>query len=150
MLEIRPAEPAELPAIERLLGAAQLPLAGVREALPHFLIARQDGRMVGVIGMEVLGGLGLVRSAAVEPGSRGTGVGRALVERVLAEAASYRIRELYLLTTTAERWFTRFGFRHVDRADVPGPVRSTVEFREACPESAAVMMREIERRREGR
>ncbi|HEU5050616.1 MAG TPA: arsenic resistance N-acetyltransferase ArsN2 [Gemmatimonadales bacterium] len=150
MLEIRPAESTDLPAIERLLEASRLPLAGVREALPHFLIARQDGRMVGVIGMEVLGGLGLVRSAAVEPGSRGTGVGRALVERVLAEAASYRIRELYLLTTTAERWFTRFGFRHVERADVPEPIRSTVEFREACPESAAVMMREIERRREGR
>ena len=50
----------------------------------------------------------------------------------------------------SERVFTRFGFRHVDRGAVPEPIRSSAEYRELCPASAAVMMREIERRREGR
>ena len=100
--------------------------------------------------VKILGDETDVATAAVDLGLRGTGIGRALVERVLAEAASYRVREVYLLTNTAERWFTRFGFRHVDRGDVPEPIRSTAEYRELCPASAAVMMREIERRREGR
>jgi amino-acid N-acetyltransferase len=149
-LEIRPARDADLPAIEALLSASQLPTEGVREAIPQYLTAWLDGRLAGVIGLEMHDGFGLLRSAAVDLGARGTGVGRALVERVLAEAASYRVREVYLLTTTAERWFARFGFRHVDRGDVPGPIRSSAEYRELCPSSAAVMRREIERRREGR
>jgi amino-acid N-acetyltransferase len=149
-LEIRPARPADLPAMEALLDVSRLPVDGVRDALPQFLTAWQDGRLAGMAGLEVHDGFGLLRSAAVDIGSRGTGIGRALVERVLAEAASYRVREVYLLTNTAERWFSRFGFRHVDRGDVPEPIRSTAEYRELCPASAAVMMREIERRREGR
>ncbi|HEX6644322.1 MAG TPA: arsenic resistance N-acetyltransferase ArsN2 [Gemmatimonadales bacterium] len=149
-LEIRPARDADLPAIEALLTASRLPTDGVREALQQYLTAWQDGRLAGVVGLEMHDGFGLLRSAAVDLGARGTGVGRALVERVLAEAASYRVREVYLLTTTAERWFSRFGFRHVDRGDVPEPIRSSAEYRELCPGSAAVMMREIERRREGR
>ena len=149
-LEIRPARPADLPAMEALLSDSRLPVDGVRDALPQFLTAWQDGKLAGMVGLEVYDGFGLLRSAAVDLGSRGTGIGRALVERVLAEAASYRVREVYLLTTTAERWFSRFGFRHVDRGDVPEPIRSSTEYRELCPASAAVMMREIERRREGR
>ena len=149
-LEIRPARNTDLPAIEALLEASRLPVSGVRETLPQFLTAWQDGRLAGVVGLEVHDGYGLLRSAAVDLGARGTGVGRALVERVLAEASSYRVREVYLLTTTAERWFSRFGFRHADRGDVPEPIRSTAEYKELCPASAAVMMREIERRREGR
>lgn len=149
-LEIRPARSADLPAMEGLLRASHLPVEGVGEELPHFLTAWQDGRLAGMVGLEVHDGFGLLRSAAVDIGSRGTGIGRALVERVLAEAASYRVREVYLLTNTAERWFTRFGFRHVDRGDVPEPIRATAEYRELCPASAAVMVREIERRREGR
>jgi len=149
-VEIRPAAESDLPAIESLLQASHLPIAGVREGLATFLTAWQDGHLAGVVGLEVYGGFGLLRSAAVEPGTRGQGIGRVLVERVLAEAASYRVREVYLLTTTAERWFTRFGFRHVERGDVPEPIRATAEYREHCPESAAVMLREIERRRERR
>ena len=42
------------------------------------------------------------------------------------------------------------GEEEPGRGDVPEPIRSTAEYRELCPASAAVMMREIERRREGR
>jgi amino-acid N-acetyltransferase len=62
---------------------------------------------------------------------------------VIAEAESRGIRGLYLLTTTAERYFPSFGFREVPRDQVPDDVRETAEFRSACPASATVMARPI-------
>ena len=62
-----------------------------------------------------------------------------LVERCLAHAASSGLSKLVLLTTTAERYFTRFGFEVVSRDEVPAAVRESVEFTSACPASATVM-----------
>jgi N-acetylglutamate synthase-like GNAT family acetyltransferase len=69
-------------------------------------------------------------------------VGRALVTRVVSDAEARGLRALYLLTTTAERYFPSFGFRTISRDDVPAEVRATAEFRDACPASATVMCRE--------
>jgi amino-acid N-acetyltransferase len=50
---------------------------------------------------------------------------------------------MYLLTTSAEHYFPRFGFVQIGRDDVRGAVRESVEFREACPASAVVMRAEL-------
>jgi amino-acid N-acetyltransferase len=63
------------------------------------------------------------------------------VARVIADAEARGIPALYLLTTTAERYFPRFGFEVVERAEVPDDVRTTAEFTSACPASAVVMRR---------
>ena len=41
------------------------------------------------------------------------------------------IRAVYLLTTTAERFFPRFGFEVIDRADVPDSVMRSAEIHPA-------------------
>ena len=46
---------------------------------------------------------------------------------------------VYLLTTTADGFFPRFGFSRITRDDVPDSVKGSVEFRSACPASAVVM-----------
>ena len=79
----------------------------------------------------------------VRPGDQGTGIGAALVRAVLDRARNDEVWEVYLLTTTAERWFPRFGFTPVARTEVPEAVRASVEFREACPASATVMRLQI-------
>ena len=48
---------------------------------------------------------------------------------------------MYLLTTTAEGWFPRFGFERIAREEVSEAVRGSVEFGGACPATAAVMRR---------
>ena len=140
---IRAARPDDLTAVERLLTASKLPLDGVAAALPNFVVAEADGAIVGVAGLETCCDNALLRSVAVEPEWRSRGAGRALVTRVIAEAESRGIRALYLLTTTAERYFPSFGFREISRDEVPSDVRETAEFREACPASATVMARPI-------
>lgn len=139
---VRPAAAADLPAVERLLVASGLPLEGVREALPGFVVAESEGEVVGVAGLEVCCNHALLRSVAVAEGWRSRGLGRALVTRVISGAEARGIRALYLLTTTAESYFPSFGFRTISRDEVPEDVRDTAEFRSACPASAIVMCRE--------
>jgi amino-acid N-acetyltransferase len=50
---------------------------------------------------------------------------------------------IYLLTTTAERYFPKFGFERIARDDVPATVRTSVEFTSACPSSAAVFRKRL-------
>lgn len=138
-LAIRPAEDADLSAIEALLASSHLPTDGVREALCGFLVAESQGRIVGVIGMESCGEYGLLRSTAVAPDWRGRRVATQLVERIVAEAESRNIRALYLLTTTAESYFPSFGFRVTPRDSAPEEIRATSEFQGACPASATLM-----------
>lgn len=140
---LRTARPQDLAAVERLLAAAKLPLDGVKEALPTFVVAEADGALVGVAGLEVCCDNALLRSVAVDPAWRSKRVGNALVTRIIADAESRGIHGLYLLTTTAERYFPSFGFREIARDDVPPDVRETAEFRSACPASATVMARPL-------
>ena len=141
--QIRPAAPDDLPAVERLLAASKLPLDGVREALPTFVVAQSGDDIVGVAGLEVCCDNALLRSVAVADAWRSRGLGRALVTRVIADAESRGLDALYLLTTTAERYFPSFGFHEITRDEVPADVRETKEFRGACPASAVVMARPI-------
>jgi amino-acid N-acetyltransferase len=136
---LRPAVDSDLGAVEELLLASGLPVAGVAESLCSFIVAESDERIVGVVGLELCSEHALLRSTAVDAGWRDRGLGRQLVERIIAEAESRNIRALYLLTTTAERYFPSFGFVKTSRDTVPEPVRRTEEFTSACPASATVM-----------
>lgn len=140
---IRGATMADLPAVERLLRESQLPLDGVREALNAFLVAESGGTLVGVAGLEVCCEHALLRSVAVVPSWRSKGLGRELISRIIADAESRGIKALYLLTTTAERYFPSFGFERITRDEVPADVQATGEFRGACPASATVMCRPL-------
>ena len=142
-IELRQAVAGDLPEILALLRDSSLPAAGVEQALDHFIVAHRDDRLVGVVGFEPYGRHALLRSAAVRSSEQGTGVGRALVEQLMGEAERNGVRELYLLTTTAQQWFLRFGFEEVDRANVPTAVRESVEFNGACPDTAVVMRRQV-------
>ena len=102
---VRAAAPADLDAVEALLTASDLPLDGVRDALPTFVVAERGTDLVGVAGLEVCCENALLRSVAVRPEWRSHGIGRALVTRVISDAESRGIRALYLLTTTADRYF---------------------------------------------
>jgi amino-acid N-acetyltransferase len=141
---LRAASAADYDEVVRLLQAADLPTAGLRRSLPDFLVAEDGGRVVGAIGLEVYGDAALLRSAVVDTSRRGTGLGRDLVSGLLERASRQGVREVYLLTTTAERYFPRFGFTRVTRDAVAPAVRVSEEFQGACPDSAVAMRKILE------
>ena len=142
-LELRTARPADLTEVLALLGRSQLPTAGVAESLLHFVVAESEGQLVGVAGLEVYGASALLRSVAVEESWRGSGVGRTLIDRALGQARQAGIEDVFLLTTSAEHYFPRFGFSCVSRDLVSEEVRGSVEFQGACPSSAVVMRKSL-------
>ena len=138
---VRPAGPADLAAIHELLRASGLPVEGVAELLGTFVVAVAGDDVVGVAGLECCAAHGLLRSVAVHPAWRSHGVGRALVTRVISDAEARGIDALFLLTTSAERYFPGFGFRSIARDAAPDDIRATSQFQGACPASATVMRR---------
>ncbi len=147
---LRPAAPADLPAVERLLAAADLPTAGVADLFTtragDFVVADDPtapGELAAVAGLEVCCDDALLRSVAVRPEWRAHGLGQALVKRVVCRAEERGIRALYLLTMTAEHYFPRFGFARVERGAVPAEIADTLEFRSACPASATAMAKPL-------
>ena len=142
-MRIRKATSDDLTAVESLLAASDLPLDGVKDNFSNFVVAEDDGEIAGAIGLEEFGAVGLLRSAVVSPEHRGSGVGRRLVERLLEGAEVAGIEELYLLTTTADEYFPRFGFTRTTRSAVPDPVKASAEFQGACPDTAVVMTRRV-------
>jgi amino-acid N-acetyltransferase len=99
--------------------------------------------VVGIAGLELYPDGALLRSVAVHPSWRSSGLGRTLVDRALETARRAGARDVFLLTTTAERYFPRLGFAGTSRASVPAGVQGSIEFREACPASAVVMRRSL-------
>ena len=142
-IEFTPATPADLPATAAFLTANELPTDGLAEHLKSLWLARRDGRIVGSIALELYGDGALLRSAAVDAGLRGQSLGRRLVDRALDAARDAGAPAVYLLTTTAENYFPKFGFERITRADVPPSVQRSVEFQSVCPSSAVVMRRRL-------
>jgi|SRR4051812_46337573 amino-acid N-acetyltransferase len=135
-----PATIADLPAIQALLGRCGLPTEDLqRERLDNFVACRSGDQLVGVVGIDTVGDIGLLRSLAVAPEFRGRRIAHALWMRAHDDAVGGAVRRLYLLTTTAERLFARWGFCRVARDLVPAPLQATEEFTSLCPTSAIAM-----------
>jgi RNA polymerase sigma factor (SigZ family) len=132
------------PAIRELLSSAGLPTADLTsDHFLSFLTAKTDGHLVGCAGIEVAGTAGLLRSVAVVPGLRGSGVGRGLVAAAERLAQQLGLAELFLLTNTAEAFFARLGYERVQRAIAPDAIRATTEYSSLCPASSAFMRKRL-------
>jgi amino-acid N-acetyltransferase len=138
-IAIEPARPDDVDAVLRLLDENKLPRDGWRDHLDTTVVARRADEVVGVAALEIYADGALMRSVAVAPALQGQGLGHRLTTAVLQMAHERHIRQTYLLTTTAERFFPKFGFERIERRDVPVSVQQSVEFRSACPASAVVM-----------
>ena len=138
-IAIEPARAEDVGRVKELLREQRLPVDGLDDHLDTLLVAREDAKVVGSVALELYEDGALLRSLAVAPGVQGQGVGRLLTESVVRMARQRGVRDVFLLTTTAQHYFPRFGFETVDRVEVPESVRQSVEFRSACPASAIAM-----------
>lgn len=138
--EVRPACVADLESAKALLAANGLPLDGFPETARHIWVATDHGEVVGVVALELYPPAALLRSLAVRDDMRGQHLGRRLVAVALDDARLRDLAVVYLLTTTAESFFQHLGFTIVSRDDVPDSVLDSVEFRSACPSTAAAMI----------
>ena len=138
-ITIHAATTTDVSAIQQLLQANSLPIDGVDDHWKTFVVARDGKRLVGCGGSEAYQFAALIRSVAVVDDYRSKGVGRRIVRQLIDRLASRGIREFYLLTTTAEGYFKKRGFKTIDRDEVHPQLLDSREFQGACPASAVCM-----------
>lgn len=109
----------------------------------HFFGCSNGKSVKGVIGLEVFGTDGLLRSLAVASDARSEGLGTALLEKLEEHAHSVAVTQLYLLTETAEKYFRRKGFKTISREMASENIKSTKQFNELCPASAVLMAKPL-------
>ena len=149
MFEFRPAQDSDASVIARLLTDNGLPGNDFFEHLEHFFVAQANSGVMAVGGLELIPQLsedasetlGLIRSFAVDIVFRHQGVAEELLRQTLKYAEGLGISDLYLLTETADQFFSTRGFVALDRDLAPEPVRRTRQFSELCPGSAILMHR---------
>jgi amino-acid N-acetyltransferase len=140
-MHIAEATPPMRADIIALLQSQQLPVEDLPLQLNDFLVAQEEGKLIGLIGLEQYGEFGLLRSMVVHPDFRNQQIAASLVQTLEQRATAAGIKALYLLTETAAPYFTKKGFATVQRTDVPDAVKASTEFSHVCPVSATVMVK---------
>ncbi len=133
----------DLASVLDLLHRHGLPLDGASGLGDTLVVARLNGRVVGAAGLELYADGALLRSVVVDASVQGQGLGQRLTEAAVALACDRDMPVVFLLTTTADRFFPRFGFERISRDDVPESVQQSMEFQSACPTSATVLRKHL-------
>jgi N-acetylglutamate synthase-like GNAT family acetyltransferase len=110
---IRAATPDDAAAICAILSESQLSTHAVLAAGTRYWLAQRRDEAIGVVGLEYGPAAVLLRSAAVRPAARGSGVGAALLWWALDPAREGGYARAYLFSTDAGAFWSRQGFREV-------------------------------------
>ena len=144
MPTLRQAKAADWGTIRTLLVESGLPVEDLGpDKLDGFLVAEDSGDLAGLIGLQIYGTVGLLRSLVVASKARKAGLGGKLVGALESAAETAGITELWLLTIDAEGFFARQGFDIVDRSSAPNSIRQTQEFSALCPGTAHLMSKSL-------
>jgi len=129
-------------AVKQLLSESGLPIEDITaQHLHHFFGCGSGPELEGVIGLELFGEAALLRSLAVTASRRDSGLGSRLVAHAEGHAQEQGVQSLFLLTTTAEKFFLRRGYSRIPRDEAPAAIKSTSEFSGICPVSSAFMVK---------
>lgn len=109
----------------------------------RYFRADHYGAVIGYVGLEGEGRDLLLRSLVVLADQKARGLGSRVLAAAETAAGDLGAARLHLLTTTAERFFTRRGFVVADRASAPPAIRRTREFADVCPASAAYLTKDL-------
>ncbi len=133
---VRRARTSDVPAIKHLVDTyagrilLEKNLVTLYEAVQEFWVAECPGtpsKVVGCGALHVLwADLGEIRTVAVDPEMTGSGVGHAIVSRLLDVARELELERVFVLTFETE-FFSRHGFTEIEGTPVTAEV-----FEEMC------------------
>lgn len=107
------------------------PIAALGNPDMRFRVARVNGTVAGMAALRIDDGWGEVKAVFVDPGMRGNGVARALMDELEAVARSEGLARLRLETgnlhTDALAFYLRLGWVEIPRFD-PYPINETSIF----------------------
>jgi amino-acid N-acetyltransferase len=95
---------------------------------------------VATAGWELFGVNGLLRSVAVGSTVRGRGAGTLIVAAALRRMVVSGVKTIYLMTETAEPFFTSCGFAPIERDEIPADMADHPQVTRECSAAAQAMM----------
>lgn len=143
MIHFRGFTDKDLPQIIRLVSENNLPVSDIVPGKQFFVVAEVSGRIIACAALEQYGENGLFRSLAVSLDHRNMKIGKDIVAKLMTFSKENNISQLYLLTTTADLYFKKAGWKVIDRTDVPDDIRATSEFSSICPSTAICMVYQL-------
>ena len=94
-------------------------LAELYDNMRDYIVYEEKSEVLGTCALHICWeDLAEIRSLCVVPESRRRGIGRDLVNACLNEARELRMERVFLLTYQ-EDFFSKFGFRLIDKAELP-------------------------------
>ncbi len=143
-MDTRKLRKSDIPRVKEILAGYDLPTEDlVTSSLENFWVAEESDQIIGVIGIEYNNHIGLVRSLAVDKPYHGNGIGKKLYIVAEEEAQNNGTLRLYLLTTTAQAYFQKFGYETIERDIAPIPIQHSSQFSTLCPQSAILMQKSL-------
>jgi len=117
-------------------------LSELYEAVRDFYVVEEEGKLLGTTALHIVWeDLAEIRSVAVAEDAGRKGIGTQLIEASLAEARELGLKRVFCLTYKPD-FFARFGFRIVDKAELPhkvwGDCMKCVKFPD-CDEIAMIL-----------
>jgi amino-acid N-acetyltransferase len=125
MIEIRPARTSDIKGIRALIDAFALQrrllnkeTVTLYESVQEFTVAVEDGVVVGCGALHILWeDLAEVRTVAVAEDLHGKGVGRKILEAIIARAKVIGVERIFCLTFETE-FFGNLGFKEIQGTPV--------------------------------
>jgi len=102
-------------------------------------LVKSENELIAIYGFELFGQNGILRSVAVADEYKGAGIGTQIMKQVERDVKELELRNLFLLTTTAKKFFEKFGFSIIERETAPVVLQQSYEFLTFCPDTAIVM-----------
>ncbi|TRX52185.1 GNAT family N-acetyltransferase [Fulvivirga sp. M361] len=122
-----------------ILKQSKLPTEDVDLEKQLFIGYQSEERLTGIGALEIFGKNALLRSMAVVYSSQNRGLGSKLVSRLIQEADLRQVKNIYLLTETAQTFFEKHDFIQTARNEVPEIILQSAEFKKLCPTTAICM-----------
>lgn len=137
--QVNRASEEDLGSIIRLLRQYDLPTQDIGDSDIEFYVVKKGRDLVACVGLEIIGDTALLRSLAIEKESAHQGIGTQLVKFILDESSVKQLKSIFLLTETAASFFTKLGFKTIERKSAPEAMQRSTEFSELCAETAVCM-----------
>ena len=141
-MNIVPASQNSFSAAIALLKKNNLPTEDLDPSKQMFVVEEGD-EVIATVAIEYDYNDALLRSLSVSKEKRNSGIGAELVEFIEDYVKKQGVQNIYLLTTTAADFFSKKGYKIIDRNTIPEFIKNTSEYSVLCASSSTVMKKEL-------
>lgn len=141
-MNIVPASQNSFSAAIALLQKNNLPTEDLDPGKQLFVI-EEGNEVIATIAVEYDYNNALLRSLSVSEDKRRKGIGAELVRFVEDYVTKQGVQNIFLLTTTASRFFSLRGYKIIDRSNVPDFIKTTREYSVICASTSILMKKDL-------